>query len=42
MIFTRGTECYRIVIGLNGGCYVTVWRDEIDRRSPTPHWLVSA
>lgn len=42
MIFTQSGQRFRVVIGLDGGCYVTVWRDEIERRHGTPHWLVVA
>lgn len=40
LTFTLGGHRLRIVEGLDGGCYVVKWRDELERRHGMPHWLV--
>lgn len=40
LTFTLGGHTLRVVVGLDGGCYVVKWRDELEHRHGTPHWLV--
>lgn len=39
MIFTKNSQRFRVVIGLDGGVYVCRWRDNL-RRHNTPCWQI--
>jgi len=40
MIFTQNGLRYQVLIGTEGGIYISRWDDDLSRRHGTPYWHI--